>query len=204
MRTKAHSGIIHSFSFRKIGATISRDRRRRHHGLCSTPISKCSRCMPKRQRVSPGSTSFPIDLSGFSPLVSFVDPSFPLGRLVDSHYRSRRAKLWWRRAIDAIRMMIRNLDPTRWFWTNREGHWKRTAPRPPPVNADLPNDDFIWRSDFMTRVPGSWSRSSGLYSDAQDVLGFHPHPYLDPMEDDRGFNVITGLRQSRNNWLGYR
>ena len=164
------------------------------------PISKCSRCMSKRQHT--GSTSFPIDLSGFSPLVSLVDPSFPFGMLVDSRYRSRRAKLWWRRAIDAVRMMIRNLDPTRWFWTNREGHWKRTVPRPPPVNADLPHDDFIWRSDFMTRVPGSWSRSSGMYSDAQDVLGFYPHQYLDPMEDDRGFHVVTGFRRPQNNWLG--
>ena len=159
----------------------------------------------QRRRVSPGSTSFPIDLSGFSPLVSLVDPSFPLGNLVDSHYRSRRAKLWWRRAIDAIRMMIRNLDPTKWFWTNREGHWKRTVPRPPPVNGDLPHDDFIWRSDHvMTRHPGSWGRSSGMYSDALDVTGLNPHPYLHPMEDDRGFHVVTGLRQTRNNWLGYR
>ena len=132
-------------------------------------------------RVSPGSTSFPIDLSGFSPLVSLVDPSFPLGRLVDSHYRSRRAKLWWRRAIDAIRMMIRNLDPTRWFWTNREGHWKRFAPRPPPVNIP-PDDDFVWHSEFMRKVPGSWS--TGRYFDAQDVMGLNLHPYLDPYDSD--------------------
>ena len=156
--------------------------------------------MSKRQHT--GSTSFPIDLSGFSPLVSLVDPSFPTGMLVDSHYRSRRAKLWWRRAIDAIRMMIRNLDPTKWFWTNREGHWKRTVPRPPPVDVDT--DDFIWGSNVLKRVAGSWSRSSGRLDDAQDVVGLYLHPYLDPMEDDRGFHVVTGFRRPQNNWLSYR
>ena len=115
-----------------------------------------------RRRVSPGaSTSNPINLSGFTPLISLIDHlgnslhrSFPTGMLVDSHYRSRRALLWWRRAIDAIRMMIRNLDPTKWFWTNRGGYWKRTAPRPPGLLIDydeIPHMGFDpWKANTRT------------------------------------------------------
>ena len=54
--------------------------------------------------------------------------------------------MWWRRAIDAIRMMIRNLDPTKWFWTNRGGEWKRTVPRPPALFLDY--DDEIPHMGF--------------------------------------------------------
>ena len=56
--------------------------------------------------------------------------SFPVGALIDSQYRSRRAKRWWRVAIDAIRMMVRNLDPRIWFL-----NWKLALPRPPQLDV---------------------------------------------------------------------
>ena len=135
--------------------------------------------MPRRKipRLG-GSTSNPINLSGFTPLVDLTgDPrSFPFGAMVDTRYRSRRALRWWRSAIDAVRMILRQgLELI---------HWKRTVPRPPPIQIP-PDDNFIWWNDFLHHLPGTWG--SGRYSDAQDVIGFYPHPYLRPTEDDRGF-----------------
>ena len=133
--------------------------------------------MPRRKipRLG-GSTSNPINLSGFTPLVDLTgDPrSFPFGAMVDTRYRSRRALRWWRSAIDAVRMILRQgLELI---------HWKRTVPRPPPVQIP-PDDNFIWWNDFLHHLPGTWG--SGRYSDAQDVIGFYPHPYLRPTEDSR-------------------
>ena len=93
------------------------------------PISNGSRCMPPRRRRRLGTSVNPINLSGFTPQVSLLgDPvSCPAGALVDSQYRSRRAKRWWR---DAIRMMVRNLDPRIWFL-----NWKLALPRPPQLDV---------------------------------------------------------------------
>ena len=97
---------------------------------------------------------------------------FPLGALVDSHYRSKRALMWWRRAVFFVRRILRRglelID------------WKRKVPRPPPVQIP-PDDNFIWRNDFLHHLPGTWG--SGRYSDARDVEGFYLHPYLRPDEE---------------------
>jgi hypothetical protein len=72
--------------------------------------------------------------------------------------------------------------------------WKNSVPRPPPVTSA--EDDYMMRygdepgpawSDFFRRRPGAWGRNFGRYSDAQDVIGFYPHPYRRPTEDDEDF-----------------
>ena len=164
--------------------------------------------MPPRERswprIAPAigkSRQRPVNLTGFIPLVDLTgDPvSFPFGATLNERYRSMRARNWWRIAIHAVRSILTatrrliartrlriDLHPSR--------AWKQAVPRPPPVTSA--DDDYMMRygdecgpawSDFFRRRPGAWGRNFGRYSDAQDVIGFYPHPYLRPTEDDEDF-----------------
>ena len=96
---------------------------------------------PKRRRLG-ASVANPINLTGFTPLVSLLGDaqSFPTGALIDSQYRSRRAKKWWRVAIDAVRMMVRNLDPRIWVL-----NWSRGI-RAPQIEIGNPGFDQ-WKAN---------------------------------------------------------
>jgi hypothetical protein len=91
-----------------------------------------------------------------------------------------------RRRIARISLGLSSNHPSR--------AWKQAVPRPPPVKSayDDGYDDLgpAW-SDFFRRRPGAWGRNFGRYSDAQDVIGFYPHPYRGPMEDDEDFWPYT-------------
>jgi hypothetical protein len=118
-------------------------------------------------------------------------------------YRSERIRDRWRMAFNRIRNAFTLPGPDRRHITrisrglsfnHPSRAWKNAVPRPPPVKSayDDGNDDLgpAW-SDFFRRRPGAWGRNLGRYSDAQDVIGFHLHPYRRPTENDEDFWPYT-------------
>ena len=117
--------------------------------------------------------------------------------------RSERARDRWRMAFNAIRRTFTlpgadrrrvariSLDLPQ---NHRSRAWKQAVARPPPVKSayDDGYDDLgpAW-SDFLRHRPGAWGRNFGRYSDAQDVIGFHRHPYRRPTENDEDFWPYT-------------
>ena len=168
---------------------------------------------PRRAPTIGKSRQRPVNLTGFIPLVDLTgDPvSFPFGATLNERYRSMRARGWWRMAINAIRSMLTLPAATRrriarislGLPSNHPSSaWKQAVPRPPPVTSA--EDDYMTRygdepgpawSDFFRRRPGAWGRNFGRYSDAQDVIGFYPHPYRRPTEDDEDFWPYRRTRQ---------
>ena len=118
-------------------------------------------------------------------------------------YRKERLRDRWRMAFNAIRRAFTWNGPDRRHlarisrglpFNHPSRVWKNSVPRPPPVTSA--EDDYMMRygdepgptwSDFFRRRPGAWGRNFGRYSDAQDVIGFYPHPYRRPTEDDEDF-----------------
>ena len=114
--------------------------------------------------------------------------------------RSMRARNWWRMAVDAIRrtFTLPGADRRRVARISRglrPNHpskaWKNVVARPPPVDDGDPDNSSPYWNDFFRHVPGGWGRNSNRLTDAQDVIGFHLHPYRRPTENDEDFWPYT-------------
>lgn len=126
-------------------------------------------------------------------------------------YRKERVRDRWRMAFNAIRRALTLPGADRRHvarisrglpFNHPSRAWKNVVPRPPPVTSA--DDDSMTRygdepgpawSDFFRRRPGAWGRNFGRYHDAQDVIGFYPHPSLRPTEDDEDFWPYRRMRQ---------